>query len=77
MKRVLASLIGNLAIRPQWYAFNVLTHVRIGPFWTKAKAADVSSDMQEHLMFMNTLARADSAEWITVNERWMKLVGVL
>lgn len=62
----------------QWYAFDILTHNRIGPFWTQNKAADVASDMQEHLMFMDTQAATwnNSGRWIPVNVKWMKEVGV-
>ncbi len=62
----------------QWYAFDVLTHNRIGPLWTRSRAADVASDMQEHLMFMDTNAAQwnNSERWITVNIKWMQERGV-
>lgn len=74
---LIAKGVGRWAWKPQWYAFDVLSHNRIGPFWSKTKASDIASDLQEHLMFMDTCAREDQTRWITVNERWMKLVGVL
>lgn len=68
------------ALGREWYAFDILSHNRVGPFWSQRKAAEVSSDLQEELMWADSAAgvwKANSGRWIAVSTRWMQRTGVL
>lgn len=61
----------------RWYAFDTLSHNRIGPFWTRTRAAEVASDMQEELLFQDTSLGRHNERWQAVSKSWLQMTGVL